>query len=191
MGQQLIYGQWSTGLVFMKPEQVEERTCLFRAVGTARTWGDFRLAVAWERYEEIIEGMRYRAESDRDGWTAFDEFLQTSDQLRPTAAEQQAARAAYERIDVQGRGPLDTDPFNAYMIPGYEESEWPEWPAQGMLRWIPQAVQQCLGVGGCSRISGDYLALPTEHEAEIVAAMTAAGYDCRRDDPSIEAAHGA
>jgi hypothetical protein len=35
------------------------------------------------------------------------------------------------------RRPADEEPFDADMIPGYADGDWPEWPAQQMLQWMP------------------------------------------------------
>ncbi len=190
MNRNLIYGEWSTGLVFMDVDDVEERVALFKALGEARTWGEFERRISCWRYDEIIERMSYASDGDRDGWISFDEFLQETDTFPTNNAERQVARRAYELVDLRDRGPIQTDPFDAEVIPGYQESGWPEWPAQQMLHWIPIPVQERFGLLGVTRISGDFLALPTEQEAAIVAVMTEAGYVCRRDEAAIEAAHG-
>ena len=72
--------------------------------------------------------------------------------------------------------------FDAEQIPGFADGDWPEWPAQAALEWVPQDIQHRFGVEGTSLFSGDYLKLDSEQEPAIVAAFVEHGYTCSRDD---------
>ncbi len=54
-----------------------------------------------------------------------------------------------------------------------------------MLYWMPKGVQEGFGFEVPTTISGEYLGLPPEKEAEIVAAMQTHGYSCSRDDALV------
>ena len=72
--------------------------------------------------------------------------------------------------------------FDAEQIPGFADGDWPEWPAQEALEWVPTAIQHRFGVESASVLSGDYLKFAIEQEAAIVAAFVEQGYTCSRDD---------
>lgn len=50
---------------------------------------------------------------------------------------------------------------------------------------MPKGVQEGFGFKVPTMISGEYLGLPPEKEAEIVAAMQTHGYSCSRDDALV------
>ncbi|CAB4958993.1 unannotated protein [freshwater metagenome] len=72
-------------------------------------------------------------------------------------------------------------------VPGWDDADWPESPAQSMLEWVPEDVQQ-LGTEVSTRLSGEHLELAPERTADVVAAMRAAGYAMERDDALVERA---
>jgi len=72
--------------------------------------------------------------------------------------------------------------FDGEQIPGFADGDWPEWPAQEALEWVPAAIQRRFGVEAASVLSGDYLELALEQESAIVAAFVEHGYTCTRDD---------
>ena len=53
--------------------------------------------------------------------------------------------------------PADAESFDADKLPGYADGDWPEWPAQEMLRWMPKEIQERFGDVGTSMVSGDSL----------------------------------
>jgi hypothetical protein len=50
-----------------------------------------------------------------------------------------------------------------------------------MLHWVPQEIIWKYGKVETSRINGDHLTLPLRRKDEIVAAFTAAGFECTSD----------
>ena len=72
-------------------------------------------------------------------------------------------------------------------VPGWDDGDWPEWPAQAMLNWVPAEVQ-ALGTEGSTRLNGEQLELGPERYVDVVAAMEAAGYAMTRDDALVEQA---
>ena len=80
--------------------------------------------------------------------------------------------------------------FDAEQIPGFADGDWPEWPAQEALEWVPAAIQRRFGVEAASILSGDYLELAIEQESAIVAAFAEQGYTCTRDDTLLLRAYG-
>ena len=86
--------------------------------------------------------------------------------------------------------PAPDQPFDAFDIPGRGDGDWPAWPAQDMLAWVPEEIQTRFGRSQASVLNGPWLSLRGEALDEIVAAMERLGYRCRRDDGLIARAHG-
>ena len=90
----------------------------------------------------------------------------------------------------EGEGPGPDRPFDAFDIPGCGDGDWPAWPAQDMLAWVPEEIQARFGRTQASVLNGPWLSLPGEAIDEIAAAMERLGYRCRRDEDLIARAHG-
>ena len=103
--------------------------------------------------------------------------------------EERVARRVYEQMGVAEQHAGD-EAFDANTIWGYQDGDWPEWPAQDMIQWVPESVQQQFGSVVDSTLNGSYLMFDPEQEIELVAAMDELGFTCRRDDVLIEAANG-
>jgi hypothetical protein len=86
--------------------------------------------------------------------------------------------------------PAPDQPFDAHDIPGRSDGDWPAWPAQDMLAWVPEEVQTRFGRPQASMLNGSWLSLRGEAIEEIIAAMERLGYRCRRDEALIARAHG-
>ena len=119
-----------------------------------RTWGEFKQAMPADSYQHVVELMRETAEEDL-----------SDDEELP-----------------EHWGPDGETAFDAEQIPGFADGDWPEWPAQAALEWVPQDIQHRFGVESASVLSGDYLTLDIEQEAAIVATFVEHGYNCSRDD---------
>jgi hypothetical protein len=104
---------------------------------------------------------------------------------------QDAFEETLERLtEAEEQVPDPSSDFFAERIPGYEERDWPSWPAQAMLHWVPKDIQERFGSREPSAISGDSLLLAPEREDEIIYAMEAHGYSCFRDDALVQKANG-
>ena len=87
--------------------------------------------------------------------------------------------------------PDGQSPFDSAMIPGHEgDYDWPSWPAQEMLDWMPSDVQKQYGKRVSTRISGDYLHLSDADGDAIAAMMREHGYQCSRNDALVDDASG-
>lgn len=98
---------------------------------------------------------------------------------------------ALERAaDSQDEALTPKSPFDPMSISGLGDGDWPDWPAQQMLRWVPVEVQAKFGRSASSTLNGAFLSLKAADLAEIMNAMEALGYVCRRDDDLVARAHG-
>lgn len=88
--------------------------------------------------------------------------------------------------------PPDDESFAGLDLPCVADGDYPEWAAQEMLRWAPGAIVTAPYSSILpSFLNGPCLSLDPRFEPEIVAAFTAAGYRCARDDELVLRACGA
>lgn len=87
--------------------------------------------------------------------------------------------------------PEDTRQFARDDVPGVQDGDWPGWPAQMMLEWVPKEIQQTYGKVDFSPVSGDCLTLDSSQTDVIVAVLEQHGYACIRDDELVVRASGA
>ena len=116
-----------------------------------------------------------------EGATTWDEFMR---QAPPHRVQEVLAL-----FDEDESAPRGDDAFHRDDLPGYSDGDWPEWPAQCMLDWLP-ADARCLGAVDESVINGSYLRIPLGAENELVAALNGLGFPCRRDDGLVARASG-
>lgn len=92
----------------------------------------------------------------------------------------------------QGARPMPdaTQPFDPEQVPGKAYSDWPEWPAQAMLSWMPADIVMRFGQRQESVINGTFLWLDPGGLDEIVEAMEELGWSCEEDESLVLAASG-
>ncbi len=61
---EVVYGEIQDGLVFIPVEEARELAGLREALGTSKTWGEFRARVPKERYEEALERLPQNEERE-------------------------------------------------------------------------------------------------------------------------------
>jgi hypothetical protein len=95
-----------------------------------------------------------------------------------------------ERYSWGDEPPLAEGPFESSQISGFEDGDWPAWPAQEMLGWMPKEIQERFGTRETSNFNGDFLAIAPARAAEVAQALDALGFSCVRDDALIQTASG-
>jgi hypothetical protein len=85
-----------------------------------------------------------------------------------------------------GHLPDPATPFHADDILGHADGEWPSWPVQAMLAWLPRSVW-ALGTIEESVFNGPLRRLDEAVRGEILAAMAAEGIECREDTNGLVA----
>jgi hypothetical protein len=90
----------------------------------------------------------------------------------------------------EGKPPGDDDAFDGEALVDSISWDWPPWPAQRMLEWVPADIQERFGDVGTSMVSGDALYIDEAAETGIVAALEQAGYRCMHDDELVARASG-
>ena len=94
----------------------------------------------------------------------------------------------YQALAFSERLPNDNDAFDRADIPGFCDGDWPDWPQQEMLNWVPTVIQKTYGQGIDSTLNGPFLTFRIEDEKEIVKAFTELGYRCQNDDRFVRQA---
>ena len=62
----------------------------------------------------------------------------------------------YQALAFSERLPNDNDAFDRADIPGFCDGDWPDWPQQEMLNWVPQAIQKTYGQRVDSTLNGPF-----------------------------------
>jgi hypothetical protein len=106
--------------------------------------------------------------------------------LPPTFEEELEKSFHDDEVDA----PDDSQPFDADRIPGYADGDWPAWPAQEALDWVPSEISARFGRDVDSVLNGPYLEFDPKHEVEILAAFEGHGFRCGRDDKLVRQASG-
>jgi hypothetical protein len=107
--------------------------------------------------------------------------------LAPKRYYQEALERASEGED---EAVTPKSPFDPMQIYGLGDGDWPDWPSQQMLGWVPAEVRAKFGRSESSVLNGPFLCLAAADLDEIMSAMEAHGYKCRRDDDLVSRAHG-
>jgi hypothetical protein len=177
----LVYGEAGGSLVFIPRRSALELANLRGALDTSKTWGELKSRISVERYEQIIN-------------PHFENFYDEMDMdveltLEEAKAEFQS-RKTNKDLKIGERAPEDSDAFDSGFVYGLSDGDWPEWPAQEMVEWVPEEIQEQFGRVVATRLNGDYLEFDGSKEAEIVAAFKELGYLCERDDVLVCKASG-
>ena len=86
--------------------------------------------------------------------------------------------------------PSDDEAFDLEAIPGFADGDWPEWPAQLMLKLVPGSIVAKYGRKVDSVLNGEFLEFDAADEDIIVSEMKDAGFACSRDDGFVATASG-
>jgi hypothetical protein len=87
--------------------------------------------------------------------------------------------------------PAREDAFDPDDIYGFADGDWPAWPMQKMLDWLPESVQQ-LGTIQATAINGDALEIDEDLLQEVIEALAAEGFEGYEDPgATVQAACGA
>lgn len=97
-------------------------------------------------------------------------------------------------MDTLGDGgllvPSDDVAFDLDYIPGYADGDWPEWPAQLMLDWMPRKIIEAHGAREDSVLNGEFVSLDPAREAAVAAALQDEGWALVKDEELVRRACG-
>ena len=85
--------------------------------------------------------------------------------------------------------PIGETVFDGEMLYG-GDGDWPDWPQQDMLDWVPPEIQVEYGEQTRSFVSGPCLVFDSSHETDVVDAFRRSGFTVVRDDDLVKRACG-
>ncbi len=177
-----VHGVARDVLVFIPREDALELAAL-RGALESPTWGELKSRLSPEQFSEVFEV------AGCDDLPSFEEFYADEREADP-ALSREAAAQAYRARSPDERQPEDDDPFDVGTIGRFCDGNWPAWPEQKMLRWLPQDIQLEFGTVVDSVHNGEFLVLDAARETEIVAALRQRGHRCTKDDDLVRRACG-
>jgi hypothetical protein len=87
-------------------------------------------------------------------------------------------------------GAAADDPFNRDQIGAIGDGDWPPWPQQEMLGWVPDDIRERFGQIKVTIFNGEALVFTEDQAASLVADFEAKGFIVTRDDVAVAAASG-
>lgn len=108
-------------------------------------------------------------------------------EFRARAPEPYLSQAVERMEETYEEAVADETPFDASEIPGHIDGDWPPWPHQDMIRWVPDSVRE-LGWISDSVHNGPFLHIPAHWVEEVVAYMRECGFEVQRSDELIQTA---
>ncbi len=98
------------------------------------------------------------------------------------------AALAYAELSHDERWPLPHEKCIAeeFMCDG----DWPGWPSQMMLKWMPSEIIEECGKVDSSRLNGGFLELRQDRMETVALRLRDRGFECRRNDELVALASG-
>ena len=182
----IVYGQLRQSLIFIPLEEACRLARIHIAVRTCETWGEFRSKMPHNDYLHLL--------TDRGDRQTFAQFCADWINEVPTISEELAtsrlrsALRSYATLPENERWPLARERYD--FTDFLSDGDWPDWPAQMMLKWVPQDIMDQYGKRVSSVLNGFFLEFPAAKRNEIVAAFQAKGFECREDQALVMMASG-
>lgn len=80
---------------------------------------------------------------------------------------------------------------DGFSLPGsYDDGDWPDWPEQMMLSWMPTGIVQKYGKVPCSVLNGHFVIFSMKDADEIIHALTKEGFGCTLNEKLVREACG-
>ncbi len=111
-------------------------------------------------------------------------------QARAGLSASQWGRIAESLEDGELSIPGDDEPFDLDYMPGFADGDWPEWPEQMMLDWMPREVLDTYGRREDSVLNGEFAFIDPAREADVVAALQQLGWSATKDESLVSKACG-
>jgi len=87
--------------------------------------------------------------------------------------------------------PEDLEPFPGTDLPGVNEGDYPEWPAQFMLNFMPKEITDSVFAKVKDSVhNGRYLELDPKFEDDIISILVSKGFEVTKNDDLVRRASG-
>jgi len=170
----IVCGTVAENFVLIPRSEALRLVSIHKAINHSKTWGDFKRQLRPEDWQEVLKGFPTLADyRDEESFASDEEALES-----------------YHSLRFGERMPIDSDKFKPDWVPGFSDGDWPQWPAQQALNWVPAKIQRQFGKTNSSALNGSFLKLDPQRAAEIIAAMEEIGYVCERNDALVQSASG-
>ena len=179
-----LYGAAGDELIFLPKEEACRLTRIQFAL-FANTWGEFIDLLPGDTWRELERALH--EEFGPNHFTEHCERLRTS---RPNTSLAEAIDSYRQLSPGKERPVLPEDAFDRMLVPGLVDSDWPPWPAQEMLKFVPKAVQANYGRVEESVLNGPFLKLDAKRKLDIIRELREAGYRVERHDGLIRIVNG-
>jgi hypothetical protein len=87
-------------------------------------------------------------------------------------------------------GAAADDAFDPGQIGAIGDGDWPPWPKQEMLAWVPDDIRERFGQIELTTFNGEALVFTEDQAAALVSAFEAKGFIVTRDDVTVATASG-
>jgi hypothetical protein len=164
----LVYGVAGEDLIFIDRGQAKELAACHEAWGEkgGATWGQLRAKISPSSYRKLLDLYRRHRESF---------YVALCERHR----------------DSSGSGTPEEDrPIVCEGFDPISDGDWPGWPQQDMLSWVPGDIVEEFGERSSSFVSGDCLVLDRDRVEEIVAAFESHGFTCAKGEKLVKRACG-
>ncbi len=167
----LVYGVINKNVVIIPEADALALARKWHAIFTATTWQEFIDLTSQETFDdlilEILETLGHEA--------LFPNYLMGED-LSSYITDLYL--------------PLPEDPFTTSILPGFEEGEFMPHPAQEIIAWLPDDLQEHLGEIVLDDNSGFIYRINPDNLPLVIASLQAAAYNTKADQVLVEQASG-
>ncbi len=167
----LVYGNIDNNLVF-SPES--------EAIALARRWYAIRNATTWQDFidftsEDTFNQLIYEILEALELVDLYPNYLMGED---------------LSNYITDLHLPQPEDAFTTDVLPGFEEGTYMPVPAQEIISWLPEELQDNLGQFDHHGVFEFVYRIDPEKEMMVVQSLEAAGFLCKKNQELMEQAHG-
>lgn len=167
----LIYGIVDDNLVFSPEQEATDLARRWYAIKNAKTWQDFIDFTSEATFNQLIYEIL--------------EALEFVD-LHPNYLMGEDLSSYITDLHL----PQPDDAFTTDVLPGFDEGNYMPIPAQEVISWLPEELQDNLGQFDHHPLFEFIYRIDPANELLVVQSLEAAGFICKKNQALIEQAHG-
>lgn len=167
----LVYGVVANNLIFIPEEQAKAWARRWYAIQNAKSWGEFIAMTSQEDFDELIL-----------------EILETLGHEALFPQYQMGEDLSLYITDLVL--PQADDPFTTDILPGFDEGEYMPHPAQEIIAWLPDELQENIGELQLDEAAGFIYYIQPENTELVLTSLQAAGFNTRHDEALVRLASG-
>lgn len=180
----LVYSEAGEDLIFLPKERALELARIQFAL-LVNTWDEFIEMLPVDTWRELEQALL-----EEFGPNHFSQYCEHLRKKRPKTSLAEAIDSYRQLLPGKERPVLPEDVFDRLLIPGFADGDWPPWPAQEMLKFVPKTIQAKYGRVQESVLNGPFLKLDVKWKSDIIRELREAGYRVERHDGLIRIVNG-